>query len=98
AEQLAELVDGALGDRAGGDHGPDGPRRRELLDHLLDAGDVGDLRVAVVADHFVSGGTDPLPHVAAHPAETDKAELHGVPLSVWSSAQYQRVTRIGMIR
>ena len=41
--------------------------------------DVGDVRVVVETDDLVPGGADPLAHVAAHPAETDKAELHGVP-------------------
>ena len=48
---------------------------------LGEAGGVGDVRVAVEADDLVAGVADPLPHVAAHPAETDKTELHGVPLS-----------------
>jgi hypothetical protein len=98
-QQLAELVDRRLGDGSGRDHGPDDPRSGQLLDHLGEARGIGDVRVAVVPDDLVACFADPFPHVAAHPAETDKTELHGVPLSgVVPGPKYQRVTRIGMIR
>jgi hypothetical protein len=35
--------------------------------------------MVVETDHLVPSGTDSVGHVAAHPPETDKAKLHGVP-------------------
>ena len=45
---------------------------------LLEAVDVADVRVAVVADDGVPGAAQPLAHVAAHLAEPDESELHAV--------------------
>ncbi|GAA3126252.1 hypothetical protein GCM10017687_45980 [Streptomyces echinatus] len=58
------------------DHHPHLAGRVQLLDQFGEALDVGDLRVAVVADDGVAGAADPLAHVAAHLAETDETELH----------------------
>lgn len=75
-EQLAELVDGRLGGRAGRDHHPHDPWRSQLVHKLTEAVDIGEIRVAVVADDRVAGLADAQAHVAAHLAETDETELH----------------------
>ena len=51
-------------------------RALELAHQLLEAVDIGDVRVAVVSDDGVAGAADALAHVAAHLAETDETELH----------------------
>ncbi len=76
AEELGELLDGVAGRVARRDHHPDDLRARQLPDHLGQARGVGDVRVAVVADHRVPGVAQAAPHVATHLAETDESEFH----------------------
>ena len=74
-----------------GHHHPDDPRARQLLDQLLEAVDVGDLGVAVVADDGVPGAADPLAHVAAHLAEADESESMPCPtLRTCAAEQWSR--------
>src|SRR6185437_4309670 len=84
-EQLGQLVDSLLRGRAGRDHDPHDPRRRELLDELSQraraGGPVPDrlpdgLLVEVEGDDLVLGvAPDAVHHVAAHLAQPDKADL-----------------------
>ena len=78
-QQLAELVDGGLGDPPAGTiiQTTRGAASFSTSSARLATSEI--VRVAVVADDLVPGGAQPLAHVAAHPAEADKAELHGVP-------------------
>ncbi|NWJ69594.1 decarboxylating 6-phosphogluconate dehydrogenase [Pseudonocardia sp. ICBG1122] len=69
--------DGVPGRLAGGHHDPHDARRGQRTRELRERGHVTDLRAGVVADHLVPGGPQPLPHVAAHAAESDHADLHG---------------------
>ena len=60
-----------------GHHHPDHARLRQLLDQLLEGGDVARRRlVAVEADDRVAAAAQPLGHVAAHLAEPDETDLH----------------------
>jgi hypothetical protein len=61
---------------AGRDHHPDRAGGFELVDQFGQAGDVGELGIAVVADDGVAGAADPLAHVPAHLAEADESQLH----------------------
>ena len=76
AEQLAERPHRLAGRVAGGHHHPHDLGGGQLLDHLLEAADVGDVGVAVVADHGVAGVAQPGAHVAAHLAEADESDVH----------------------
>src|SRR3954471_10773886 len=75
-QELGQLVDGRLGRRAGRDHHPHDPRALQRVHKLLQAVDIGEVRVAVVSDHGEACAADPLAHVAAHLAEADETELH----------------------
>ena len=90
-EVLEQLGDLGLGRVAGRDHDPDGPRRLELRDELLDrerrdralAGDLLRLlRRPVVGDDLVAVAEQAADHVRAHPAEPDETDLHSVGLPV----------------
>ena len=72
AEQVAELADGLPRRVAGRHHHPHHLGGGECLDQLLETADVGDVRVAVVADHGVPGVAEPGAHVSAHLPETDQ--------------------------
>jgi hypothetical protein len=61
-----------------GELADDDARRFELGHHVRQRLRVADLRVAVVADHLVTGTAHPLAHVETHLAEADESELHGV--------------------
>ena len=85
----ASLSHGLLGRVAGGHHDPDGPRRLELADQVLQRGDAGGA-VALGLLHRVLGeveghhlvvrvAVDAMDHVAAHLSEAYEAELHSVP-------------------
>ena len=78
------LVDGI----AGRDHDPDGARRAEVADHLLEGRDperagCGETRDGVVveveADDLVAREAKTLRHVEAHLAKSDDAQFHVIP-------------------
>ena len=86
-EVLEQLRDLGLGRVAGRDHDPDGPRRLELADELLDREgrrrsvalglDLRRLLRRPVVDHdLVPVADQPADHVGAHPTETDEADPH----------------------
>ena len=75
-QQLGQLVDGGLGRGTGRDHHPHHARALEPAHQLLEAVDIGEVRVAVVSDDGVACAADALAHVAAHLAEADETELH----------------------
>ncbi len=79
AEQAAEQVDGLVRRGTGGHHHPDHARRRQRGDQRLQAVDIADPRVAVVADDGVPAPAQPLGHVAAHAADPDHPELSHAP-------------------
>ena len=83
-EHLGDLLDGRLGDLAGGDHDPDGARGVELLGQLLQRGGAGRalalelldrVGVDVVDDAIVAVAHQPPHEVRSHPAEADHSEL-----------------------
>ena len=83
-EQVGELGDGLARRVTGGHHDPHDAGGLEGLDQGRQRAHVGDVGVAVEADHLVARAAQPLAHVAAHLAETDETELHVASLSAGS--------------
>ena len=87
-QPLAQVAHGLLGDLAGRDHHPDGPRLVKLLDELVERAGAGRTlrlelldrpRVDVEDDALVTGGQEPADEVRAHPSEPDHPQLHSLP-------------------
>ena len=88
--QLGERLDGLLGDLARRQHHPGGARLLQLLDEILQrfgacravGGEIGNSFLAlVVNDGGVSVLHQAADDVAAHPPQSDHAELHCLPLT-----------------
>ena len=83
--QFRQGIDGGLGDLAGRQHHPGGARFLQLLDEILQGAGAGcavsrngahRLGVLVVNDGGVSMLHQAADDIAAHPPQTDHAELH----------------------
>src|SRR5262249_45033630 len=84
---LHQLVQVLIGDLASWQHQPDVARRLDFLDQILKRrrtnGAVADRfldrsRAAIEGDDFVPPKRQAVDHIAAHPAQADEAQLHGL--------------------
>lgn len=75
-EEPGELLDHLAGGRAGGHHHPHRPRCGKGLDEGLEAADVADIGIRIVADDVVPLLTQTFAHVRSHPTEPYHTEFH----------------------
>ena len=91
-KQGNQLVDGGVGNLAGGQHQPHGPGRRQQGGHFVQAGRAiralvpagGDRGAAgIVSHHAVPAAEQPLRHIAAHPTQANHCQFHKFVSRIW---------------